>query len=483
MKTSARQLSRTTIIRSLAHRLATLALAAVAWAACPPVWAGTLEGTAAYRERIALPPDAIFEAVLEDISRADAPAEVLGRAKIDPAGQPPFRFEIAYDDAAVKPRRRYVVRATVRHQGRLLFTTDRAYPVLAGGDAPLRLLLVSAGAGRRPSPRTGSATGGIDLPASYEGELPGASGGSVLWHLDLLPLGRYQLRTTYKDKPEPNHFDDIGRWRREPDTGRLVLRGGPETPVSFMPGDGGRTLRKVDTAGKPVGSSHDDRLERLPQPALIEPRLVLTGMFTYMADAAVITLCADSGRLPVAMEADYKALEAAYLKERQQPGQALLVSLEGLIAPRPSMEANRPPRLSVVVERFINIWPRESCGNPLSDSPLRGTYWKLVRLSDTPVQAAEKQREPHLILASDGPRMSGSGGCNRVTGSFELDGDKLRLRRVAGTMMACPAGMEQEQRFLQSIEQVERYRISGSHLEMLDGAGAVIARFEAVALR
>jgi len=36
---------------------------------------------------------------------------------------------------------------------------------------------------------------------------------------------------------------------------------------------------------------------------------------------------------------------------------------------------------------------------------------------------------------------------------------------------------------LQSLEKVERYRISGSHLEMLDAAGAVIARFEAVALR
>jgi hypothetical protein len=67
------------------------------------VSAGTLEGTAAYRERIALPPDAVFEAVLQDISRADAPAKVLGRAIIDPAGQPPFRFEIAYDDAAVQP--------------------------------------------------------------------------------------------------------------------------------------------------------------------------------------------------------------------------------------------------------------------------------------------------------------------------------------------------------------------------------------------
>lgn len=250
-----------------------------------------------------------------------------------------------------------------------------------------------------------------------------------------------------------------------------------------MPGDGGRTLRKADVAGRPVASSHDHRLQRLSRPALIEPRLVLTGMFIYMADAATITLCADNGRLPVAMEADYKPLEAAYLMERQQPGQVLLVSLEGLIAPRPSAEASRPPRLSLVVERFINIWPRENCGNPLVDSPLRGTYWKLVRLSETPVQLAEKQREPHLIFANSEPRISGSGGCNRLTGSSELDGDKLRLGRMAGTMMACPTGMEQEQHFLQSIEKVERYSISGSHLEMLDAAGAVMARFEAVALR
>jgi uncharacterized lipoprotein YbaY len=53
-----------------------------------------ITGTALYRERIALPPGAVFEATLEDISRADAPAEILGRARLEPAGQPPFRFEI-----------------------------------------------------------------------------------------------------------------------------------------------------------------------------------------------------------------------------------------------------------------------------------------------------------------------------------------------------------------------------------------------------
>jgi uncharacterized lipoprotein YbaY/heat shock protein HslJ len=447
------------------------------------VWAGTVAGTATYRERIALPRDAVFEAVLLDVSRADAPARVPGRATIDPAGQPPFHFEIAYDDAAVQPGRRYAVRVTVKHQGRLLFTTDRAYPVLGGSDAPLAMLLISAGAGRQPSPRAGSDTGEIDPPASFEGELPVAGGGSALWHLDLLPVGRYQLRTVYKDKPEPNRFDDIGRWKREPKTGRLALRGGRETPVAFIPGDGGRILRRADSAGTPVASGPADRLTRLPQPALIEPRLALTGMFTYMADAASITLCADGARLPVAMEADYKALEATYLKERSQPGQPLLASVEGLIAPRPSMEASQPPRPTLVVERFINIWPRETCGNPLVDSALRGTYWKLVRLSDAPVRVTEKQREPHLIFANTDLRLSGSGGCNRVTGGFEVDGDTLRLRGMAGTMMACPTGMDQEQRFLQAMTTVERYRIRGSHLELLDAAGAVVARFEAMALR
>lgn len=209
----------------------------------------------------------------------------------------------------------------------------------------------------------------------------------------------------------------------------------------------------------------------------------LRGMFTYMADAATITLCGENERRPVAMEADYKTLEAAYVKERRQPGEAILVSVEGLVAPRPSAEAGQPPRSSLVVQRFVGIWPRETCGNPWVDSPLRNTYWKLVRLNGAPVRVAERQREPHLILARGEQRVSGEGGCNRLTGSFGLEGDRLRFRGMAGTMMACPDGMEQEQRFLQALEKVERYRISGSHLEMLAGTGAVVARFEAVALR
>ncbi len=109
------------------------------WLACAAVVAGcaagapapsaNVSGTATYRERIALPPNAVFEATLEDVSRADAPAVVLGRTGIESA-RVPVEFTIAYDPARIDARHRYVVRAGIRVDGRLMFTTDAAYPVL-----------------------------------------------------------------------------------------------------------------------------------------------------------------------------------------------------------------------------------------------------------------------------------------------------------------------------------------------------------------
>jgi putative lipoprotein len=132
-----RQLRPSAITTAIAPALAALALVV-------PAHAGTLSGTAAYRERIALPPDAVFEAVLIDVAIADAPARVLGRARLQPAGQSPFRFSIPYRDSDLTPAGRFAVRATVRQGKRLLFTTDTFTPVLKGDPSqPLRLKLVS----------------------------------------------------------------------------------------------------------------------------------------------------------------------------------------------------------------------------------------------------------------------------------------------------------------------------------------------------
>jgi len=95
--------------------------------------ADVITGTASYRERVALAPTATLEVTVEDVSRADAPATVIGRTSFMPSGQVPIQFEVPYDAAKVQPSHRYVVRARILDGGRLLFTTTQAYPVLTQG--------------------------------------------------------------------------------------------------------------------------------------------------------------------------------------------------------------------------------------------------------------------------------------------------------------------------------------------------------------
>ena len=461
----------------------------VAMADPVPARAGSLAGTATYRERRALPPDAVFEAVLIDAAIADAPARELGRVRLQPAGQPPFRFSIPYRDRDVTPGGRYTVRATVRQGDRLLFTTDTFTPVLTGGPSqPLNLLLVAVGAARPPArpSRLGR------LPASWRGDLP-AAGGTTRWQVDLAASGSFQLRQTFLDRPAPNQFDDIGRWRLEPGSERLVLQGGREAPVFFQPLAGGERLRKLDLQGQPILSRHNDKLQRLAAPEPIEPRLHLLGMFSYLADAARIRLCATGASLPVAMEGDYRRLERAYLQALPggASGRPLLVNLEGLITDRPSAEPGRAPERSLVVERFVGVHRGKGCPRvpgeatprtPLVKPELRGTLWRLQALQDgsDPKLSEPPGRPAELLLATDSERMSGSGGCNRLIGGFQLSGEQLRFSRMASTQMACaPSAMAFERRYGDALERVRRWSIDKRTLLLQDARGRTLLVFSA----
>jgi len=126
--------------------------AALALAACgssPPASARrAVRGSVAWRERIAVPPEAELIVRLLDVSRADAPATVLAEQRQRTGGrQPPFAFELAVDASRLDPRMRCTVAARVELAGRLLFISDTAYPVLtqgAGETAELVLVRVAA---------------------------------------------------------------------------------------------------------------------------------------------------------------------------------------------------------------------------------------------------------------------------------------------------------------------------------------------------
>jgi putative lipoprotein len=125
-----------------------------------------VKGTATFRERMALPPKAVFEAQLEDVSRMDAPAEVVARTEIKSLGNPPFSFEIPYDPARIQSSHSYSVRARILVGGKVVFTTDTSYPVLTRGKSDTVSLLLRRAASSPPKP-TQASSGGRPLEKTY----------------------------------------------------------------------------------------------------------------------------------------------------------------------------------------------------------------------------------------------------------------------------------------------------------------------------
>ena len=234
--------------------------------------AGTVTGTATYRERIAMPKNAVFEATLADVSKMDAPAEVIGRALMENPGNPPYHFSISYDPRGIVENHAYAVRATIKIDDQLAFTSDTSYPVVTNGHGKeVNLVLKSA-------------------------------------------------------------------------------RAGTTTGESFQ--------------------SH-----------------------------------------------------------------------KGI--------------------------------------PLESTTWKLTRLGAKDVTAGESQRAPYIVLQSADHHVAGSGGCNRLSGTYRVEKQTIHFGPIASTMMACASGMDTEKEFMQALDAARKWKIQDGTLEFSGEDGKSLAQFQA----
>lgn len=204
----------------------------------------------------------------------------------------------------------------------------------------------------------------------------------------------------------------------------------------------------------------------------------MRGMYRSLAGVGRFTDCATGQSYPVAQEAANAALEAAYSAAIRRPGDEMLAAIEGSIQPRPKTGgAGDEPTL--VVSRLLGLWPGETCGAKGAAAPLENTYWRLTSLGTEPVILAEGQQAPYILLEPASRRAAGSGGCNRMTGGYELEEDKLTFGAMSSTMMACLNGMEIEKDFHDALGKTRTWKIEGRHLELYDEKRAMVARFEA----
>ena len=339
------------------------------------------------------------------------------------------------------------------------------------------------------------------LPTSYSGMLPCADCAGLRHQLNLYPGGGYILALTYLRDRRDETFYEMGFFALDKDSTVLVLDPSASKPMQFSITRAG-SLRKLDIEGREIESELEYDLRREPALLPLEPRLELRGSYTYMADAGAFTDCRSGLRFPVASGGASHVLESAFLAERtlreslaksqtkasKQKGapapsaltpSPLVVTVHARVLSRPpaGVEGNKP---MLFVERLLDTFPNESCGARGVIHPLEGTRWVLTRLGATPVRLAPKQRELMIGFDRTPGRVSGHSGCNHFSGTYTLrpeETGKLQLGALAGTRMACPEP-NLETPFLQALSRVQGYRITGPHLELLDAAGAVLARFE-----
>ena len=211
-----------------------------------------LTGTISYRERMTLPPTAVVEVRLEDVSRVAVAPPVIARYRLADPGSVPIRFNLDVDTSTLDRLGRYALRATIMDGARVLFTsTDTVLVLTQGHGTRADLVLTRVAASNAPLPgsellQTPPVPAPLlaDLPATFLGTLPCADCEGVRYHLNLFDDDSFLLRTTRLGKTGGT-TDDLGSWTLSSDRRLIVLQGRNDAMQLFeivAPG----TIRKLE---------------------------------------------------------------------------------------------------------------------------------------------------------------------------------------------------------------------------------------------
>jgi copper homeostasis protein (lipoprotein) len=219
--------------------------------------------------------------------------------------------------------------------------------------------------------------------------------------------------------------------------------------------------------------------------------------FALPATFQGVTPCADCPgvRLTITLSADgtYK-LERIYLErtaKNDETGTWEYDEDTSLLTLRPNGSKTNPELFAVNLKPTLQMLDAQGkaiqsgANHTLSEmaatapnEPLRleSGEWRLVDLQGKPINSQDLPQGATLKFDAAQKRVSGSGGCNRLMGPYQVTGAKLHFGPIAATMMACQHGMDTEAAFFHALEGVASYKIDGDTLSLLGPSGATLAK-------
>ncbi len=135
--------------------------------------------------------------------------------------------------------------------------------------------------------------------------------------------------------------------------------------------------------------------------------------------------------------------------------------------------------LALTASLLAGVFLATACGGDDDDAEapasLDGTSWTLVEGTEITIPD-----DVDMTIAFEAGKASGSGGCNRFTGSYEQNGESISLGRLASTRMACAEEvMTAERAYHSALEAVTSWSATGGVLVLSDSSGPALLRYEA----
>jgi putative lipoprotein len=189
------------------------------------------------------------------------------------------------------------------------------------------------------------------------------------------------------------------------------------------------------------------------------------------------------GGPPYGFELNY---DPAKIKERRRYGLRARIEVDGRLMfisdqVTPAFHRDLATPIEIRVVRVETSKDNESARK--ADASLVNTYWKLIHFDGARAPLGAGEREVHVVFRSEDNGIHGFSGCNRFTGTFRQDGDRLEFGSIAATQMACAEAMELERRFLDELSSARFFRISGDSLTLFGVEGVALLDFHAIYLQ
>ncbi len=117
-----------------------------------------VSGTLTYRDRMALPANAVVTVQIAEVPTAGRSGLVIAEQRFTTNGaQPPFRYNIPYDSARIDAAKQYTVQANIKLGGQVRYSTNTVYRVISRGAGVVDINLTLAPSPNRLPNTNGSA--------------------------------------------------------------------------------------------------------------------------------------------------------------------------------------------------------------------------------------------------------------------------------------------------------------------------------------